>query len=341
MARIVFYVRNRPQSCDAMEIAKLAKMAFIGYPLWRENASNFESDLATSIISPATDEENWTREHSRPRTPHKTPKSTNRNLVRDAQRGSIVVCPRPAEGVVFVGRTLEFVVESNPSWGTEYIKLRQRAGLDTDPENRHWGDVAQGWRVDEWKPIPLVHIPAWMRYSLFGRGLRARIRPWPSMGFEPWNTLDGLLRGQVPAQLEPTSDIAEIKRRIWTFISPESFEHLTVAILQIQNPEMQWIQTGGSGDGGIDGLGFDVNGRATGFLQCKATYSGAKLVFDAQNESSYGPDSRRIIASLYSTSDIAVADDVEHLTLDWVARAMREHAASLPWARTMRIVDLG
>ena len=56
-------------------------------------------------------------------------------------------------------------------------------------------------------------------------------------------------------------------------MTPRSFEHLAVNLLQLEHPNEQWLHVGGSGDGGADGLAFK-NGWTTSVLQCKWKHIG-------------------------------------------------------------------
>ena len=47
-----------------------------------------------------------------------------------------------------------------------------------------------------------------------------------------------------------TLDIEEIKRRLAEDLTPTSFEHLVVSLLQLEHPTETWQYTGGPGDGG-------------------------------------------------------------------------------------------
>ena len=82
-----------------------------------------------------------------------------------------------------------------------------------------------------------------------------------------------MYKGSWFIDLNPTLDFKEIERRLIRWLTPRSFEHLAVNLLQLEHPNEQWLHVGGSGDGGADGLAFK-NGRTTSVLQCKWRYIG-------------------------------------------------------------------
>ena len=45
-------------------------------------------------------------------------------------------------------------------------------------------------------------------------------------------------------------DLVEVERRLADFVGPSTFEHLCVALLQLEHPDEIWEHVGGSGDGG-------------------------------------------------------------------------------------------
>ena len=77
--------------------------------------------------------------------------AVNRNLVREVDIGSIVLVPRPSEGLVYAGYTRKFELVDQPSWGDAYIALRKTLLTKKDSKlNRrgsHLADVVQGWPV--------------------------------------------------------------------------------------------------------------------------------------------------------------------------------------------------
>lgn len=284
---IVFFCRCRPQDSDAIDIVLEAKRAFIGYPAWRKGKYEQEDSFRSAIVdlSEVGQDKNaldrrireWRRQIS-----------LNRNLVRDVSDGSILLVPRPGRGFVYAGRTVGFELVDTPPWGSAYLSLRRKQGLVDSPCGAHLADVVQGWRVDHWRPVPFPAIPAWIRASLLGRSTVGRISPIHLLDLEldPFIELDRIIEHPETIFRSNTSDHKEIERRLVTDIGPSAFEHLIVALLQLERPEEVWRHVGGSGDGGVDGLGANRTGNVVGLLQCKWRHDGGELAFE--NESQIG-----------------------------------------------------
>src|SRR5205085_721411 len=71
-----------------------------------------------------------------------------------------------------------------------------------------------------------------------------------------------------------TLDRQEIERRLLDTLTPSSFEHLVVSLLQLEHRHETWSQVGGPGDGGIDDVGAAEDGAVAALLQCKWQYDG-------------------------------------------------------------------
>ena len=228
---LVFYVRNRPQGCDVVDLALRTKRSFIGYPAWRPGRNNRTYNLRDSIVDLSCSDLDWQNSLSSQPAKWKKQISANRNLVREATPGSIILMPRPDRGLIYAGRVLCFELVDNPSWGNEYIALRQAQGKSCEPVGSHLADVAQGWRVDDWHEVPFSVVPVWIRKSLFGRATAGRIHPLPDLDLDPFIVLDKLIDDPHFHPREATNDLDEIERRLISDISPSSFEHLVVALL--------------------------------------------------------------------------------------------------------------
>lgn len=126
-------------------------------------------------------------------------------------------------------------------------------------------------------------------------------------------------------------DEEETGRRLIDWCSPSAFEHLSVHLLQLEQPEMVWRHVGGSGDGGVDGLG-SREGRTEKVLQCK--------LFGLKPENFL--KNRKLPIHLttldvkknkekYESSDLTIWDRPE------ISRLVKKHAKYLPLAKTLRI----
>lgn len=61
-----------------------------------------------------------------------------------------------------------------------------------------------------------------------------------------------------------------------TWISPNTFEHLTCDLLQCEYPNLRWWNIGGSGDGGVDIIGMNSEtGDVSAVVQCKWFFEGS------------------------------------------------------------------
>ena len=125
-------------------------------------------------------------------------------------------------------------------------------------------------------------------------------------------TLDRLIDYPEQIAREWTNQQDEIEWRLLTDVGPSTFEHLCVALLQLEHPDETWAHVGGSGDGGVDGIGADANGNVVGLLQCKWRYDGEPLSF-ATPWSNDSKAQRRIVASLIHSRSRPSSSDAGRL----------------------------
>ena len=197
--------------------------------------------------------------------------------------------------------------------------------------------MAQCWSVDNFKPIPLPRIPAWVRRSLFGRSTYGIIHPDEVCG-NPHGIISNIIDTDGSEEQSWTLDPMVIEKRMLTDLNPSTFEHLIVSLLQLEHPEEVWSQTGGSGDGGIDGVGAGSNGEVTGLLQCKWQYWGGSTFPTGPVWPSGAQPSRRYLASL-RYPDGVIPPDSEFLGRSKIAELVAKHHVRLPQAISMRIGD--
>jgi hypothetical protein len=334
---LVFFCRCRPQDSDAIDIVLNTKRVFIGYAAWREGKFEQDHSFRSAIVDLSSTDQDGSVLDPQIKNGYRRQISLNRNLVHEAGIGSIVLVPRPARGIVYAGRTLGFELVDDPSWGDEYLSLRSKQGLDVVPRGSHLSDVVQGWRIDRWQEIPFPSIPAWIRGSLLGRSTVGRIKPihLGQLQLDPFTTLDHII--ERPQRICPpkTTDHSEIEKRLVTDIGPSSFEHLVVALLQLERPEEIWSHVGGSGDGGVDGIGTNTEGKVVGLLQCKWLYDGRELPFESDTE--IDPTIKRFVATLIHPTDLREARGTILLDRSTIAGLLLKHADSLPWAKSMQI----
>lgn len=334
---IAFFCRAKPQEADAFEIFDSAKRVFVGYPLYRSGVGYDPARLQSCLVSPdprhCADEE-WLREIAG--SDYKRQCNRNRNFIPSVVAGSIVVIPRPERGAMFAARvTGDFEIVDAPSWAADYMSLRARQGRYLDDEKHaHIADVAQGWKVDGYVRIDLGRVPGWIRHSTLQRQTYGVLKNNP---FEPavtaWSILDKLLRGDGVLSTDWTSHLDRVKSRLVAMTTPSSFEHLIVSLLQLEYPDQIWQQTGGPGDGGIDGIGSTPDGKTIGIMQAKWS------AYEAPDFSKYNvdPSIQRFGAVLLLGSDRRPTDGTQVLDIDWIAKAVIRHSHQLPFARALRV----
>jgi hypothetical protein len=331
---VVFFSRCRPQGSDTVDLVLRERRVFIGYPAWRKSVAPRRGHLREAVIDFQCSDEDWAplyasfgierREYQK-----------NRNFIRSVKPGAIALVPRPNRGVVYAGRVVvPFEVLDDPPWGDDYLRLRHAQGLDVEDEFSHLADVAQCCEVDWFRAISLPLIPAWIRRSLFGRSTYGLVTSIAALDLDGFVILDQLLDNPRLAERAWTDDVTEVERRLVDAIGPNAFEHLCVALLQLEYPEHVWAHVGGSGDGGVDGIGSDANGRVVGLLQCKWTYYGEDVAISA-------PDTqgsvRQVLAALIHPVNVRPLKGIEFWSRSAVASRVVQHADRLPLAMSLRI----
>jgi len=310
-----------------------ARRVFIGYPLVRKEKEYNPQALSDCLVDPTCPDKEWDDEtrglkHTRNFT-------RNRNFVRRVTEGSIVVVPRPREGTAYLARIAgPFEIVDAPPWRQHYLNLREKQGLGiNDQEDQHTADVAQGWPVDGYRPIPLSRLPGWLRRSLLGRSTYNELGPRHPLdeSVTACGVLDQIIDGTPPTPLDWTLDPEMIKRRLINRLStPSAFENLAIALLQLEYPRETWDHTGGPGDGGIDGIGSNEEGEVVGLLQAKSYADSAPQLPELSG-------ARRYAAVLLPPNPKEPRNGTKLLNLDWIARAMSRHWRRLPLALTLRV----
>lgn len=322
MSKTVFLSRNKPQNSDAVDICLDYNRTFIGYPALRKGYSNLSEDMIDLSIE-------WDKLEKERKKLHKNCNqkqiTTNWNLVHEIEPGCITLIPRPERGLVYAGRVENFFFDGDPAWAKDYLELRKKQGLKIDNCISHVADVAQGWKVDKWRKVPFSFYPAWIRRSFFVQNTVARIKPL-EFG-NPHDVLDQLIDNLQQPSPGWTTDISKIEQRLVSDIGPNEFEHLVVALLQLEQPDRIWRHVGGSGDGGVDGMGLEANGNLCAILQCK--WNGGS------------PDPEHWQREYYFASllEEPLPDDSSVHIWDRckIAELVKKHAQRLPWALSMRI----
>jgi hypothetical protein len=290
-------------------------------------------NMAACVVSPSAPDDEWWAEREKS-SPHRS-YNQNRNLVARVAVGSIAMIPRPDRGVVYCGRVSgPFELVDDPPWRDSYLATRREQGLSEDsPESWHVADVAQCWPVDKFRPVPIPPIPGWIRRSFFGRGTYGVVPTFGEM--DPHSIMDRVIDGPDVEVRDWTTDKSEVERRLLTDLVPDTFEHLVVGLLQLEHPSEVWIQVGGSGDGGIDGIGADAQGTVTGLLQCKWQYWNDSVEF---GHARWGDAGRRgYLAALMYPEPINKPDGIMVLDRPTIAGLVLKHADQLSQAVSMRV----
>lgn len=165
---IAFMCRARPQGCDALEIFRLARRMFIGWPLLAEGRDYDPRNLQECLVNLKVGDDEWAGIAANNPNFHARQHNRHRNFVRRVTPGSIAVVPRRSRNAAWIARiTGEYHIVDAPEWAANYIALRRFEGLDSnDDRNRHIADVAQGWRIDSYRQVALSRIPEALRHTL-------------------------------------------------------------------------------------------------------------------------------------------------------------------------------
>jgi len=331
----VFFSRCRPQESNPIDLVLKERRVFIGYPAFRIDVEPRRGHLRETIVDLRCSDEEWEKLRPSFDKNQKKQYQQNRNFIQSIERGAIALVPRPDRGVVYAGRVVApFELIDNPPWGDAYLAFRRDHGLKVEDEFGHLGDVAQCCEVDQFRPIPFPLIPAWIRRSLLGRSTYGQIWPLSVLDLKPYPVLDRLLVDPRREELPWTDNAIEVERRLVDAVGPNTFEHLCIALLQLEHPEHIWSHVGGSGDGGVDGVGAANSGEVVGLLQCKWAYSGEEVV--VASSISERPI-RQILAALLHPPSVPRRENVEFWSRSDIASLIIRHASKLPIALSLRI----
>ena len=332
----VFFSRCRPQGCDPIDIVIRERRIFIGYPAWRNDAVPQRGHLRDAVVDLWCSDAEWNAFYETSDRNQRKQYQQNRNFVRRVTPGSIALVPRPDRGVIYAGRIVKhFELIDDPLWSDEYLRLREEQQCDEGGgEFSHLADVAQCCEVDIFRPLPFPLIPAWIRSSLFGRSTYGHIKPLSELELDPFTIMDRLLDHPERIEQSWTLDVRETERRLVDGVGPNTFEHLCVSLLQLECPSEIWAHVGGSGDGGVDGLGTAADGKVVGLLQCKWRFGGEDLAVAAK---SLHGEVRQLLAILLHRPNIQSSEGLELWPRNHIASLVVKHAAGLPLAKSLRI----
>jgi hypothetical protein len=339
MPAVLFFSRCKPHQVDVQRVALEHRCVFFGYPLGRLGAAYKPDDPNSFLVSPAANESEWLL-HFRKGLRKSAQHSMNRNLVQKVGQGSIALLPRPQDGLIYAGRVKgTFRISHDEDRYQAALKVFLAEGKSDGEEVRLSGELAQGWDVEEWVPLPIPVVPGWIRGSLFGRSTYCIVgdKGHPE---QPRDVIARLMDLQREGRsFNPrcwTLDRSEIRHRLFETLTPSLFEGLIVALLQLEQPDLCWIGVGGSGDGGVDGLASDDDGDVVALLQCKWVHNDQP----AFGEPSVWPQQRkpvhRYLAFMAGGARPVVGAD-EVIGPEQVIDLVAKHFDRLPLAMSLRI----
>lgn len=259
-----------------IDIVERYKRVFIGYPPWRKGDVPKDKKINLKRIHKYIYDYSRDRDKIKNLNPKKWKKKITEyiNLVNEVDKGSYVIVPRPELGICYVGEiSSKFELKNNPKWAKEYIEQRKKT-LNKQKEkestieqyNSNIGDIVQSWKVKKWEKIPYIRIPVSIRISLFARSTTGRIK---SEG-KDYKKLIRKIKKLKTSNIKTVRSTQEVIDRMQDMLTPSNFEHLVCELLQLENPTELWFPIGGTGDGGLDGIGSSGKEIAS-ILQCKLT----------------------------------------------------------------------
>jgi hypothetical protein len=333
----VLYAKLRPQKADIANLCRDLRKVFVGYPAWRQPLpADATPDREHLIdVSQRNDRIDASELSVGTQDAKKYAKSVNRQrtMIREVGIGSIVLVPRLGDGILHVARVAsDFRVFDPRDWTSRYLDERRRAELPAEDPASHIGDVMQGWETEAWTTVPFPAVPRWISQSALARNTIGIVRGTGG-GRSPWEEMNAILSRQGALSRPMVRKSEELIRRMTDFLSPGSFEHLCVDLMQLEHPTEIWTHVGGSGDGGADGLGYGPEGTVSAILQCKYQWPGE--VYDPRANPIVGRGGSRLIVASLVHGEVAPSTLPESTT--WlgsqeVAGLVMKHRKRLPIA---------
>jgi hypothetical protein len=256
---------------------KLDPKIFLPYPLWKIlppiPPSDYPNDLSGLVQGVQSNGVATSRKHTEAY-----------NLIKKVVgcKGDVwALIPRVKDGYCWVAK-----IRCNRNYEIWPQKSSWLKALDTElsnnlksstPSERYifLADAAQGWKTSDWREVSFLRFPRWFSKQFLSQSSFGEIRS---------NSLAPPLCFDSPAQiaedcwkyptksvtLTPTTNIIDIQKRLVERLSPTALEFLCVELLNLKCPKnLFWVHVGGVGDGGNDGIGFDLNGNPKEFLSVK------------------------------------------------------------------------
>lgn len=343
MKRTVAYIKCRPQDADAWPVAEKYKIAFLGYPVYIDHNHQVSHETKFKNVLVDISKDDW-RNCIPPsyKRGYRQQVASNANLVRLIDSGSFVMVPRPGNGLCHIGLVSgKFRIPDNPIWAKDYLSLRKAKNLESEYE--YIGDLLQVFPIKEWRSVPFPMVPAWITYRLLSRNTAGVIASLPNELGDSYSTVKSLFDSAKTGRYKLLQEDQPIERRLLDWVSPKRLEHLIIDLLQLESKDsVTWHHIGGTGDGGVDGLAIDKNGKVVGALQCK-WHHGYNLRTIEQgliNASGNKGWEQIVIAVLHGTQDYTPinTDIVSFWNRRKIAQLIGNNKKKLPSAKEFGII---
>jgi hypothetical protein len=335
---VLFYSKCRPQLCDAWPIARETKRVFIGYPVLRSDrpSDDWRKEGMGRIFADISSQQ-W---DSIPKENASSQSTRNRNLITQIGINSVVLVPRPSSGKCHAGlieSAFEFV--DKPDWIDEYLKLRKNVALND--EINHVGDMIQTWKVSKWEELPFAGIPRWITYRLLSRDTAGIICDLDDPKVSALDTIVSLMKKPANERYCPVNPREGLTRALLDYVSPASFEHLLVDLLQLEasdsSGDVFWHHVGGTGDGGVDGISVDNTGKLLAVLQCKWHWGGMPIDLVNSLRQQVGNAVKIIVAVLHGNhnSKDKMPDNARLIGRQELCDLVKRYNSRLPFAASI------
>lgn len=326
---MVFFVRNKPQDADIIELNLKIKRVFVGYPPFKKGRKFNENNIKSCTYDLSND--SFTKDDIVDSRFYRHISNYTR-LVKETVKDSFVIIPRPERGCYYIGKIKKFELVDNPDWIDDYKKIRIEQKLNWEEKEvghqYHVGDIIQSWIVEEFKPVSPFKFPAWIRHSLFGRSTIGRIKDLDNNN-QVYDIISRLYSGKDINVVDKST-----KDKLLYFLSPETFEHFicNLLLLEYKTDNQIWVHIGGSGDGGIDCIGFDKKSReVVGIAQCKLKKQSVKEMKELLSDLNQKFKGNKFICNYYCTENIEEGKDLEILNQERILKLFEKHKNSNYW----------
>lgn len=127
----VFFVKNKPQGADMINLVLKYNRVFIGYPAWKNGIERNPEDIARAVYDMKRDD--FTKSDLSDKLNKRQKNGTFRHVkyAKRVQPGDYVIVPRVGSGTCFIGKIESpFEIDVDLSRHKEYLNLRKQQKLD-------------------------------------------------------------------------------------------------------------------------------------------------------------------------------------------------------------------